>query len=104
MASIKRKDGAISIQIEADLESGLTPTAVQPKLVDFATKYTFPTGITYKQAGENEANKELIQATMIAFVIALILAFAILVYQFNSFSKPAMVLYSIITALLGVNI
>jgi multidrug efflux pump subunit AcrB len=39
-----------------------------------------------------------------AFFISLLLAFWVLVYQFNSFSKPAMVLYSIITALLGVNI
>jgi multidrug efflux pump subunit AcrB len=32
------------------------------------------------------------------------MAFVILVYQFNSFSLPAIVLYSIITAFLGVNI
>jgi multidrug efflux pump subunit AcrB len=46
----------------------------------------------------------LIQSTIAAFFVSLFLAFAILVYQFNSFSKPAMVLYSIITALLWVNV
>ena len=39
-----------------------------------------------------------------AFFVAVFLAFALLVYQFNSFSKPAIILYSIITALLGANI
>ena len=41
---------------------------------------------------------------MMAFVVALFLTFVLLVYQFNSYAKPAIVLYSIFTALLGVNI
>ncbi len=102
--AITRKDGDITITVEADLDDWLTPTAFQPKLVEFAKNYDFPEWTTYKEAGENEANKDLIQSTIMAFFISLFLAFAILVYQFNSFSKPAMVLYSIITALLGVNI
>ena len=101
---ITRKDGDITITVEADLESWLTPTSFQPKLVEFADKYQFPSWISFKQAWENEANKDLIQSTIMAFFVSLFLAFAILVYQFNSFSKPAMVLYSIVTALLWVNI
>ena len=101
---ITRKDGDITITVESDLESWLTPTSFQPKLVEFAKKYQFPSWISYKQAWENEANKDLIQSTIMAFFVSLFLAFAILVYQFNSFSKPAMVLYSIVTALLWVNI
>ena len=101
---ITRKDWDITITIEADLESWLTPTSFQPKLVEFANKYQFPSWISFKQAWENEANKDLIQSTIMAFFVSLFLAFAILVYQFNSFSKPAMVLYSIVTALLWVNI
>lgn len=104
LTSITRKDWDINTTIEADLESWLTPTAFQPKLVEFAKNYEFPDWISYKEAWENEANKELIQSTVMAFFVSLLLAFGILVYQFNSFSKPAMVLYSIITALLWVNI
>jgi multidrug efflux pump subunit AcrB len=57
-----------------------------------------------KQWWENEANADLIQWAMIAFVVALFMTFVLLVYMFNSFSKPAIVLYSIFTALLWVNI
>jgi hydrophobic/amphiphilic exporter-1 (mainly G- bacteria), HAE1 family len=102
--AITRKEWDITITVDADLESGLTPTSFQPKLVEFANKYQFPSWISFKQAWENEANKDLIQSTIAAFFVSLFLAFAILVYQFNSFSKPAMVLYSIITALLWVNV
>ncbi len=104
LTSITRKDWDINTTVEADLESGLAPTAFQPKLVEFAKNYDFPDGVTYKEAWENEANKDLIQSTIMAFFVSLLLAFGILVYQFNSFSKPAMVLYSIITALLWVNV
>lgn len=104
LASITRVDGDLTITVDADLESGLAPTAFQPQLIAYADKYDFPSGISYKASGENQENADLIQATIMAFFVALFLAFAILVYQFNSFSKPAIVLYSIITALLGANI
>ena len=57
-----------------------------------------------RKGGENEENAELIQWAMIAFVVALFMTFVLLVYMFNSFTKPAIVLYSIFTALLWVNI
>jgi len=41
---------------------------------------------------------------MMAFFIAIFLTFLVLVYQFNSFSQPAIILYSIVLALLGVNV
>lgn len=104
LTSITRKDGDINITVEADLQDWLAPTTFQPKLVEFAKNYEFPEWVMYKEAWENEANKDLIQSTVMAFFVSLLLAFGILVYQFNSFSKPAMVLYSIITALLWVNV
>jgi multidrug efflux pump subunit AcrB len=104
LASITRKDADIAITVESDLVAGAKPTDYQPKLSAFAKDYDFPDGISYKEWWENEANKDLIQSTIMAFFVSLLLAFGILVYQFNSFSKPAMVLYSIVTALLWVNI
>jgi HAE1 family hydrophobic/amphiphilic exporter-1 len=49
-------------------------------------------------------NKELIISTIKSLFIAIFLIFSILVFQFNSFRQPAIVLYSIILALLWVNI
>ena len=39
-----------------------------------------------------------------SFFIALFLIFGILVFQFNSFLQPIIVLYSVVLATLGVNI
>ena len=102
--SVSRKKGDLSITVESDLDSWLKPTDFQPKLEEFASRYQFPSGISFKAWWENEANAELIQATMVAFIIAIFLTFLILVYQFNSFKQSTIILYSIITALLGVNI
>ena len=104
LTSVKRVDTEIVISVEADLESWLQPTSFQPQLETFAQQYDYPTGISYKKWWENEANADLIQWAIIAFVIALFMTFVLLVYMFNSFSKPAIVLYSIFTALLWVNI
>lgn len=51
------------------------------------------------KGGENESNSELIVAVLSAFFIAVIIIFAILTLQFNSFSQPAIVLYSVIMSL-----
>lgn len=104
LTSVKRVDGDIVLSVESDLEQGLQPTNFQPQLENFAKNYDYPAGISYKAWGENEANADLIQGAMLAFVVALFMTFVLLVYMFNSFSKPAIVLYSIFTALLGVNI
>ena len=101
---VSREDGDLTIVVDSDLTPGSTPTDFQPKLTAFAEQYNFPQGIGFKVGGENAANAELIQATFVALAIAIFLTFLILVYQFNSLKQSTMILYSIITAMLGVNI
>lgn len=60
--------------------------------------------MSFDAAGEADENAELIGAAARGLVIALFLILVILVLQFNSFSKPAIILYSVFLALLGVNI
>lgn len=67
--------------------------------MNFASTYQFPTGISYKAGGENDANSELIIAVVSAFFIAVMVIFAILTLQFNSFSQPAIILYSVVMSL-----
>jgi multidrug efflux pump subunit AcrB len=42
----------------------------------------------------------LIQSTLQSFLIAIFLIFLILVLQFNSYSQPIIILYSVVLALL----
>ena len=98
-ATVSRENGKIQITVESDLEKWLDTVSAQAKFVVFAEHYNYPAGISFVKWGENESNNELIVAVLSAFFIAVIIIFAILTLQFNSFSQPAIVLYSVIMSL-----
>ncbi len=66
--------------------------------------YNFPKWISSLAWWENEENAELIQSTVMSFFISIFLIFSILVFQFNSYSQPLVILYSVVLAFLWVNI
>ena len=47
-ANIARENGKIQITIEADVVDIKQSTNLQSKFVEFAKKYQYPTGVTYK--------------------------------------------------------
>lgn len=104
ISSISREDWKIVIKVESDLENQKDTPTIQKTFQDFASKYNFPTWISFASWWENEENKDLIVSTMVSFIIAIFLIFTILVLQFNSYLQPAIILYSIVLALLWVNI
>ncbi|QFR39107.1 efflux RND transporter permease subunit [Candidatus Gracilibacteria bacterium 28_42_T64] len=104
VSSINREKGKIAITVEADVVSGILPSEIQPALEKIAAEYIYPEGIIYTSGGENEENKDLIVSTFKSLFITLFLIFSILVFQFNSFGQPAVVMYSVVLAMLGVNI
>lgn len=104
ISSISRENGKISITVEADLLPWEVTTKVQPKIDEIAEKFIFPEGIFYEKWWENQENSDLIISTFRSLFIAIFLIFAILVFQFNSFRQPLVILYSVILALLWVNI
>ncbi|MFB0965809.1 MAG: efflux RND transporter permease subunit, partial [Patescibacteria group bacterium] len=99
VASVKREDGKITITVEGDVEKDVLPAGLQTKFEEYAKSYEFPAGITYSKGGENEANKELIIAVLVSFVVALVCIFGILVLQFNSFAQPFIIIFSVVMAL-----
>lgn len=103
ISQITRVDTKITTTVDSDLEEGLVASAIQPQLIAFAETYNFPIGTSFEAAGEAEENSELIVSTLIAFGVALFLIFIILVLQFNSYAQPAVILYSVVLALLWVN-
>ena len=96
---MNREDGKVQIAVEADLDPGVDTVSSQAAFVTYASTYQFPAGISYKAGGENDANAELIMAVVSAFFIAVMVIFAILTLQFNSFSQPAIILYSVVMSL-----
>lgn len=99
IASISREDWKITISVEADLEKWVDTVSTQAKFEEFAKSYNFPTWISYLKWGENEENKELIIAVLSSFFIAIMVIFTILTLQFNSYSQPLIILYSVVMSL-----
>lgn len=104
IASIQREDTDIVIQVTSATQDGITPDKLQWPLNDFAASYDYPVGIGFAQGGETAENADLISSLGLAFAIALILIYMILVLQFNSYLQPLFIMYSVIMALLWVNL
>lgn len=99
VASVSREDGKIIISVWADLEKWIDSVSTQAKFEEFAKTYDFPNWISYTRWWENEENKELIIAVLTAFFIAILVIFSILTLQFNSYSQPLIILYSVVMSL-----
>ncbi len=106
VAQITRQDSKVTITVDADLEDEFKSqwTVLQNELVEWAEQYSFPSWISYEAWWEWSDNADLINATIRGFFIAFFLIFAILLLMFNSFRKPIVIMYSVICALLWVNI
>ena len=104
LVSISRQEWKIIVSVEADAQNDAPTTQLQQWLETYASNYAFPPWISFLSWWENEANKDLISAVISWFLISLFLAFILLVYQFNSFVLSSIVLYSIISAFLWVNL
>lgn len=103
---IKRKNLKRTIQLQStvtDLTAvGSINKELAGKIVDFQNEYKMPDGVSIKQSGESEQQEETNAFLGMAFILALGLIFLILVLQFNSLSKPFIVLTEIFFSIIGV--
>ncbi len=103
---VKRKNLKRTIQLQSTV-TDLTAVAsinteLASKIVDFQNEYKMPDGVSIKQSGESEQQEETNSFLGMAFILALGLIFLILVLQFNSLSKPFIVLTEIFFSIIGV--
>ena len=103
---VKRKNVKRTIQLQSNV---LDPTMVgkvnadlQLKIDDFKNKVKIPADVTIKLSGQSEQEKETQAFLGTAFIIAIGLIFLILVLQFNSMSKPFIVITEIFFSVIGV--
>lgn len=103
---VKRKNLKRTIQIQANVTdpSKTTPVnaALAKVIADFKNKTTIPADVTIKQTGESEQQAETSAFLGRSLLIALLTIFLILVLQFNSLSKPFIVLTEIFFSIIGV--
>jgi multidrug efflux pump len=104
LGSVKRKNQKRVITLRSNVLMNITtPTAVNEVIAknieNFKQK---PDGVTIKQTGEGEQQKETGNFLTMALVIALMIILITLVIQFNSVSKPVIILTEIIFSVIGV--
>jgi multidrug efflux pump len=101
-AGIRRIDEKRVITLSSNVLSGFNANeivaTIQKDLLDFSR----PDGVNIKMTGEQEQQKETSDFLGVAFSIALGLIFMILVLQFNSISKPIIILSEILFSVIGV--
>jgi multidrug efflux pump subunit AcrB len=103
---VKRKNLKRTIQIQSAVTNpSLTPEinkTLAKKIEEFKAKTPIPADITIKQTGEGEQQAETSAFLGTALLSALLIIFLILVLQFNSLSKPFIVLTEIFFSIIGV--
>jgi multidrug efflux pump len=104
--AIKRKNTKRTIQLQSNvLDPMMTPTINQQlagKIELFRNSYKMPPDVQIKQTGEGEQQAETSAFLGTSLILALLLIFLILVLQFNSLSKPFIVLTEIFFSIIGV--
>ncbi|CAN5851877.1 efflux RND transporter permease subunit [soil metagenome] len=104
--AVKRKNVKRTIQLQSNVLDptmvGKVNTELQTKLDDFRSKNKIPADVTLKLSGQSEQEKETQSFLGMALLIALGIIFMILVLQFNSISKPFIVITEIFFSIIGV--
>ncbi len=103
---IKRKNVKRTIQLQGNVPDptavGRINTQLQVKIDEFKQISNIPPDVTLKLSGQSEQEKETQAFLGTAFMIAIGLIFLILVLQFNSMSKPFIVITEIFFSVIGV--
>jgi len=104
--AIARKNAKRTIQLQSNVLDpsmvGAVNKELGEKIADFKSKNKIPADVQIKQTGQGEQEAETQSFLGMALVIALGLIFLILVLQFNSMSKPFIVLTEIFFSVIGV--
>ncbi|WP_290790669.1 efflux RND transporter permease subunit [Flavihumibacter sp. UBA7668] len=103
LGSVKRKNQKRLITLRSNVLSSFTPTEVNQRIKDHIDNFKLTTeGVTIRQTGEGEQQAETGAFLGKALIIALMLILFILVLQFNSISKPVIILTEILFSVIGV--
>lgn len=101
-AGIKRIDQKRVITLSSNVLGGFNPNEVVADIQGRLDSYSVPDGVTIRMTGEQEEQAETMGFLSLAFGLAFALMFMILVVQFNSVSKPLIILSEIVFSIIGV--
>jgi multidrug efflux pump subunit AcrB len=103
LGSVKRKKYKRVITLTSNILSGYTTTTVNQELAGYIQQFkNKPDDVTITQTGESAQQADTASFLGQALLIALMLILLILVLQFNSVSKPVIILTEIVFSIIGV--
>ena len=100
--SITRIDRKRVITIYSNVIKGYNANQINAQLKKILKTVKFPAGYTYSFTGEQEQQRDASDFLAKALLIAMSLITIILVGQFNSFVKPAIIMFSVVLSTIGV--
>ena len=100
--AISRIDRDRVITIYSNVMEGYNANEINGELNKLMKHFPIPAGVTYSFTGEQEEQKESMAFLETALLIAIALIAIILVTQFNSFVKPAMIIFTVLLSTIGV--
>jgi len=101
-AGIRRIDQKRVITLSSNVLGDFNANQVVASIQSRLNGFNVPDGVEIKMTGEQEDQKETSDFLGIAFMLAFGLIFMILVTQFNSTSKPIIILSEILFSIIGV--
>jgi HAE1 family hydrophobic/amphiphilic exporter-1 len=102
VTSISHEDGDTVVGVTANVVEGMVPNDVIAKLQSRIDELTIPEGMKVLFGGEAEDQAESFASLFRAMILAVVLIFMILVYQFGSFKQVFIIMFTIPLALIGV--
>lgn len=99
---VVRKNQTDVVTITSDVSEGFNANEVVQELQDAMLDYDLPADINYKFTGQQEEQAEEMEFLSNALLIAVFLILLIIVTQFNSYSTPAIIIFSVVLSLIGV--
>lgn len=99
---IKHKNEKRMITLSSNVLTGYNANDIVTKIQQALPEFQTPQGVEIKMTGEQEEQKETGAFLGMAGLIAIGLIFIILVTQFNSISKPIIIISEIVFSIIGV--
>ncbi|MBV1916224.1 MAG: efflux RND transporter permease subunit [Pseudomonadales bacterium] len=103
-AKIFRRDRSRAVTVSSELEEGFTSEAVSAELSDWLNEQAelWPAGYRFEITGAAHESAKASGAIQAKMPIGIMVIVALLIWQFNSFRKPLIILFTIPMSLIGV--
>ncbi|WP_167616581.1 efflux RND transporter permease subunit [Maribellus sediminis] len=99
---ISRIDFKREITISSEVTEGYNANEINARIAQLLEDYDMPYGYSYEFTGEQQEQAESMQFLVYALFIAIALIMIIMVTQFNSFIRPAIIIATVVFSTIGV--